>query len=182
MVCCVGSWYRVCILSSRRYHRLTEFSLGQTITSAYTDHFQTHVYSALPATFASGFKALIGATLAHSTMGEETNEQTLIQSPQLWSCFDTLGLTERYEALVASVCYEHIEKHVVETCAGSWDEPMLASLRDWMAEKVVPWMILPYARNAKTGAFVFPQRPYTYLIRVLSRGGKKHAAGRGISF
>ncbi|VDB91912.1 unnamed protein product [Peniophora sp. CBMAI 1063] len=124
--------------------------LGQTISSAYTDHFLTHVYSTLPASFAGGFRSLIAATLANSTTNEEVNEQSLIQSPQLWACFDTLGLTERYEALVASVCYEHIEKHVVETCAGEWEEPMLASLRDWMADKVVPWMLMPYARGAKT--------------------------------
>lgn len=137
--------------SSSVHRHLTSLSLGQTIASAYRDHFQTHVFSALPANFAGGFKSLIAATLANSTTGEDLNGQTLIESPQLWTCFETLGLTERYEALVASVCYEHIENHVVETCAGSWEEPMLASLRDWMADKVVPWMLLPYARGAKTG-------------------------------
>lgn len=147
----MGSRYRVCIPSCLHNQHLMVLSLGQTITSAYTDHFLTHVYSALPATFAGGFKTLIAATLANSTTGEAANEQSLIQNPQLWACFETLGLTERYEALVASVCYEHIESHVVETCAGEWEEPMLTSLRDWMADRVVPWMLLPYARGAKTG-------------------------------
>lgn len=140
------------------------FSLGQTITSAYTDHFQTHVFSALPASFAGGFKTLIAATLANPTVGEEPNAQSLVQNPQLWTYFDTLGLTDRYEALVASVCYEHIENHVVEACAESWDEPMLASLRDWMADKVVPWMLMPYARGAKTGMHV----PISHAVRRLT--------------
>lgn len=70
---------------------------------------------------------------------------------KLWYSFELLGLVDRYESLVASVCYEHIEKHVSDTCAGKWDEPMLSKLRAWMAEKVVPWMLLPYARGAKSG-------------------------------
>ncbi|KAI0322405.1 ubiquitin-protein ligase [Amylostereum chailletii] len=123
--------------------------LGHTISSAYVVHFQTHVFSVLPPTFAGGFKKLIAATLAVFT---ETTPEPIgptIRDSKIWNCFELLGLTERYESLIASVCYEHIEEHVVSTCAMKWDEPMLAKLREWMADKVVPWMLLPYARGAK---------------------------------
>lgn len=74
------------------------------------------------------------------------------QDPKLWAAFEMLGLVDRYESLIASVCYEHIENHVRSICQGRWDEPMLTILRDWMADKVVPWMLLPYARGARNGA------------------------------
>lgn len=94
--------------------------LGQTISSAYVVHFQTHVFSVLPPTFAGGFKALISATLAAFTSpSNDPSVDSSMQDSRLWSSFETLGLTERYEALVASVCYEHIENHVVEVCSGS---------------------------------------------------------------
>lgn len=64
--------------------------------------------------------------------------------------FDVIGLLDRYENLVASVCYEQIEARTQETCPGVWNEQMLPGLRNWMAEQIVPWMILPYARGAKT--------------------------------
>ena len=67
----------------------------------------------------------------------------------IWTACDTLGLLDRYESLIASVCYEYIEAHVMETCTKKWDESMLTVLREWMAEKVVPWMVMPYARGAR---------------------------------
>jgi hypothetical protein len=132
--------------------------LGHTISSAYIVTFQTHVFSILPATFAAGFKRLLAATLALSTEGITPDIPASVQDSRLWPSFELLGLADRYESLIASVCYEHIEKHVVETCAGKWDEPMLSRLREWMAEKVVPWMLLPYARGAKTGAWPVPSQ------------------------
>ena len=126
--------------------------LGHTISSAYIVNFQTHVFSVLPAAFAGGFKRLLAATLALSTEGVTPDVPASVQDSRLWPSFELLGLADRYESLIASVCYEHIEMHVVETCAGKWDGPMLIQLREWMAEKVVPWMLLPYARGAKTGA------------------------------
>jgi anaphase-promoting complex subunit 2 len=128
--------------------------LGHTISSAYIVTFQTHVFSVLPATFAAGFKRLLAATLALSTEGVTPDIPASVQDSRLWPSFELLGLADRYESLITSVCYEHIEKHVVETCAGKWDEPMLSRLREWMAEKVVPWMLLPYARGAKTGKWL----------------------------
>lgn len=132
--------------------------LGHTISSAYIVNFQTHLFSILPATFAGGFKKLLAATLALFTQGTTSDIPASVQNSKLWPSFELLGLAERYEALIASVCYEHIEAHVLEMCTGKWDEPMLSKLREWMADKVVPWMLLPYARGAKTGELLL--RPY----------------------
>ncbi len=104
--------------------------------------FQTHFFSILPSTFPSAFKALCA-----STLGEE-------EDPEMWKTFETLGLLERYENLVASVCYERIEARVKETCVREWNEPMLVTLRSWMAQYMVPWMIMPYARAARTSTCI----------------------------
>ncbi|KAF8133687.1 hypothetical protein EV363DRAFT_1566343 [Boletus edulis] len=117
--------------------------LGQTITSAYTLAFQTHLFSILPASFARGVKALVAATLVR-TVSQPSDQQ----DRPLWQAFDTLSLIERYETLIASVGYEYIEVYVLQTCAGSWEEPMLANLRTWMINKIVPWMVWPFARGA----------------------------------
>ena len=61
----------------------------------------------------------------------------------LWSAFEHLGLLDRYESLISSVCYEQIENHILSTCAGQWADPVLVGLREWMSERVVPWMLLP---------------------------------------
>jgi anaphase-promoting complex subunit 2 len=52
---------------------------------------------------------------------------------------------------VASVGYEHIEAHVLATCTGEWERPMLEGLRTWMSDKIVSWMLAPYARGASNG-------------------------------
>ena len=65
--------------------------------------------------------------------------------------FEELGLIDRYESVIASVGYEHIEAHVLETCTGQWGSTMLDVLRSWMSDKVVPWMLVIYARGAATG-------------------------------
>lgn len=67
----------------------------------------------------------------------------------LWSAFEHLGLLDRYESLISSVCYEQIEEHILSTCGEQWADPMLAGLREWMSERIVPWMLLPYARGAR---------------------------------
>jgi anaphase-promoting complex subunit 2 len=111
----------------------------------------------LPPSFTIALKELIAWTLAPPAE-EEDEDGNLIDIPSqikdgtIWSHFDTLGLIDRYETLIASVCYEYIEAHVLEECTGQWAEPMLASLRSWMGNTVVPWMVMPYARGAKTGA------------------------------
>ncbi|EPQ50963.1 Cullin [Gloeophyllum trabeum ATCC 11539] len=118
-------------------------SLGHVAIDSYTDAFQTHIYSVLPPSFSSGFKDLIASTLPVSDPAPPPDRA-------LWDAFHALGLIERYESLISSVCYELVEKHVVETCAGQWSERMLQDLRDWMQNKVLPWMCLPYAPGART--------------------------------
>ncbi|KAI0670871.1 ubiquitin-protein ligase [Trametes maxima] len=144
------SWYN-------SWKPITE--LGPTILSAYTLAFQTHIFSIFPPSFSRGFKELIASTFSLSdtscpppwAIPQEL--QSTDRSPRrdylLWIACETLGLLERYESLISSVCYEHIEVHVYGTCARKWDEPMIPKLRDWMTEKIVPWMIMPYARGAK---------------------------------
>ncbi|KAN0087485.1 Cullin homology [Tylopilus felleus] len=117
--------------------------LGQTITSAYTLAFQTYLFAILPPSFVRGVKALVAATLVR-TVSQPSDQQ----DRSLWQAFETLSLIERYETLIASVGYEYIEAHVLQTCAGSWAEPMLANLRGWMIQKIVPWMVWPFARGA----------------------------------
>ncbi|KII90894.1 hypothetical protein PLICRDRAFT_137424 [Plicaturopsis crispa FD-325 SS-3] len=117
--------------------------LGHTILSAYTLTFQTHLFSILPPSFSRGFKALCASTL--------TSDSTVPKPDHgIWAAFERLGLVDRYESLIASVGYEHIEGHVLEACAGKWDVPMLPALREWMANHIVPWMVMPYARGATT--------------------------------
>lgn len=117
--------------------------LGPTMISAYTLAFQTHVFSVLPPSFARGIKALVSATLQR-TVSQSQDPQDRV----LWQAFDTLSLIDRYESLIASIGYEFIESYVEETCAGKWSEPMLATLRAWMIDKIVPWMLYPFARGA----------------------------------
>ncbi|CAL1713211.1 unnamed protein product [Somion occarium] len=120
----------------------------------------THVFSVLPPSFTRGFKSLLNLTfnLVHMASAPEWM-LTLVPSTQpppsrvdlpLWAAFDKLGLLDRYESLVSSVCYEYIEAHILQTCTGKWDEPMLANIRLWMADNIVPWMIMPYARGARS--------------------------------
>ena len=136
--------------------------LGSTLPSAYTLAFQTHVYSTFPPSFAHGFKALIASTfsLVNASCPPPwaiPHEAQLQSSPparpdlHLWAACEALGLLDRYESLIASVCYEYIEEHVNGTCAKKWEDSMLGPLREWMAEKVVPWMVMPYARGARNG-------------------------------
>ncbi|EGO24136.1 hypothetical protein SERLADRAFT_416324 [Serpula lacrymans var. lacrymans S7.9] len=117
--------------------------LGHIVTSTYILTFQTHIFSILPPSFAKGIKSLVAATLEHTS-----SEPSSHLHPSIWPAFETLGLIERYENLIASVGYEHIESYVLDTCTEKWDEPMLGDLRDWMADRIVPWMIMPYARGA----------------------------------
>ncbi|KAH9891559.1 ubiquitin-protein ligase [Cubamyces lactineus] len=133
--------------------------LGPTILSAYTLAFQTHIFSIFPPSFSRGFKELIASTfdLVNASCPPPwaiprdlpPTEQQPRPDYMLWTACETLGLLDRYESLISSVCYEHIEAHVYETCAKKWDEPMLPKLREWMTEKIVPWMIMPYARGAR---------------------------------
>ncbi|KAJ3771281.1 hypothetical protein FB446DRAFT_741057 [Lentinula raphanica] len=120
--------------------------LGVTLHSAFVLSFQTHLFSVLTPTFVRGFKELCASTLPSAD--PETSDPA--PNVEMWQAFETLGLLDRYENIIASVGYEHIEAHVVATCTGQWSESMLGQLRKWMTDKVVPWMLLMYARNATT--------------------------------
>ena len=129
--------------------------------STYTLTFQTHLFSVLPTSFTRGFRDLIHLTFG---LGDESmapdwlftligpREQPLprIDMP-LWAAFEDLGLLDRYESLVSGVCHEYVEAHIIEACAKKWDEPMLTKTRTWMADMIVPWMLMPYARGARNG-------------------------------
>ncbi|PAV17180.1 ubiquitin- ligase [Pyrrhoderma noxium] len=112
--------------------------LGSLLLTTFNTEFQTHLFAALPPTFPGAFKKL-----CESTIDAE-------KDPQLWYAFDILGLLDRYENLVASVCYERIEARTQETCVGRWREQVLPGMREWMRDTIVPWMTLPYARGART--------------------------------
>lgn len=136
--------------------------LGATIISTYTLLFQTHLFSVLPPSFTRGFRDLIHLTfgLTHRSSAPEWLAEIIDNSQgqplpridiPLWAAFEDLGLLDRYESLVSGVCHEYVEAHIIETCTKKWDEPMLYKTREWMADKIVPWMVMPYARGARTG-------------------------------
>ncbi|TFK66693.1 hypothetical protein BDN72DRAFT_771609 [Pluteus cervinus] len=122
--------------------------LGPVILSGYSLTFQTLLFSNLPPTFATGFKALCASTLP-SAIPPSASTPTP-SDYKMWAAFESLGLIDRFESILASVGYEHIEAYVLEMCKGKWSEPMLEGLRNWMSGKVVPWMLLAYARGAKS--------------------------------
>jgi anaphase-promoting complex subunit 2 len=134
------------------------YSLGPRITSAYATGFQTHLISILPPIFSQGFKALCATSLP------PPDDSNTYLDPSIWLAFETLGLVDRYESLIASVAFEYIESHVVSTCSGKWAEPMLNGLKDWMANKVVAWMVLPYARQASNCDYLFCLSSVTGVI------------------
>jgi anaphase-promoting complex subunit 2 len=70
------------------------------------------------------------------------------QDVELWDTFESLGLLDRYENIIANVGYECIESHVVKVCEGKWSDPMMPELHAWMRDNVLPWMLLMYARGA----------------------------------
>lgn len=122
--------------------------LGPTFLLEYTQAFHTRLFAALPPSFARGLKHL-----AQWCMSPEeyppmvSSDGSPINIDEMWSGVEMLGLLERYEAVVSSVAFEAIERRVAETCAGKWDEPMLAELRMWMGKAVVPWMLKVFVRN-----------------------------------
>jgi anaphase-promoting complex subunit 2 len=129
------------------------YRLGATISSAYTLTFQTQLFSILPPSFSRGFKALVASTLPPAESESESSTTQTPPSLQIWAAFETLGLLDRYESIVASVGYEHIETHVLARCTGEWVRPMLEDLRTWMSDKMVSWMLLPYARGASNSGW-----------------------------
>ncbi|KAG6827929.1 hypothetical protein H0H92_009907 [Tricholoma furcatifolium] len=145
-----------------------EEEFGHILCTAYRLQFRTLLFSSLPPTFTSAFKALCASTLppfdpepstdADAEGEGEANAETPQPKPslhpdpdpdpELWAAFETLGLFDRFEYIIASVGYEHIGAYVLRTCTGQWERPMLEELRAWMADKMVKWMLAPYARGA----------------------------------
>lgn len=136
----------------------------------YKVSFQTHVFSVLPPSFPRGFKSLIAVTfnLLHASTAPQWLLDVLpphdpamprIDIP-LWAAFEKLGFMDRYESLVSTVCHEHVEEYVLGTCEREWSDPMLASIREWMANKIVPWMVMPYARGARNGTCMYGLKIY----------------------
>ncbi|KAF8723226.1 hypothetical protein AX14_009377 [Amanita brunnescens Koide BX004] len=121
--------------------------LGSTCLSAYTLKFQTNLFSILPSTFPPAFKALCASTLPSSDSDAKID---ITSSEQFWNAAEMLGLMDRYDSIIASVGYEHIEAHVLSACAGQWAKPVLADLKNWMADKMISWMLVTYARHAQT--------------------------------
>ena len=154
--------------------------LGFTITSAYHLTFNTHLISVLPPTFAGGFKAICASTISNFGSPDSASANTKMHvDPTVFLALETLGLVDRYESLVASVGYEYIEAHVLSTCAGKWSEPMLSKLRDWMSNKIVPWMLWPYGRGASTSQGFDFRKPSTLLSRVFPSGRSSQQFARG---
>jgi anaphase-promoting complex subunit 2 len=131
--------------------------LGPTIRAAYTLTFQTQLFSILPPAFVRGFKALCASTLVPVAQ---------LALP-MWEAFEVLGLTDRYEGIIASVGYERIEDYVRETCTGRWDKPCLEELRVWMTEQIVPWMLPMYAKGAGNSMCASPH-PFIRLLNITS--------------
>ena len=153
MAHCVGTWTRVRVAPVSKFvaDTIAPHRFGHQVLSAFNHAFQTHIFSVLPASFSSGFKSLIEMTLEPYLDTEESRSRGKEHPAdlRLWAGFECLGMLERYESLISSVCYEAIEKRVWDRCAKSWEEPELANLREWMTDCVVPWMLLPYARGAR---------------------------------
>lgn len=104
--------------------------------------FQKHTFANLPATFPAAFKRLCRATVGAPV------------DLKLWGDFERLGLLDRYENMIASVGYEQIEGRIAETCPRNWNEPMLKGLREWSSQKIVHWMVLPFARGARSSKWL----------------------------
>lgn len=119
--------------------------LSHTILSQYTAVFQRHLFASLPPAFAAAFKALISATLRRDDSGLIP---LIPHHKPLWDAFEIIGLTDRYESVIAAVGYERIEEHILASCAGEWVETQMDKLRAWMTEVLIEWLLLTYARNA----------------------------------
>ena len=156
MVQSMGALRRVRLTSSQNCRNLTKaVRISTSMLKSYTLSFQTLLFSILPPIFVQGFKALCAVTLPPETpdSSETKPTPTIIPNDKLWHTFEVLGLLDRYEAIIASVGYERIEEHVKIHCTGNWTESMLDTLRTWMQNHIVPWMLLMYGRGANNSMF-----------------------------
>ncbi|KIY51524.1 ubiquitin-protein ligase [Fistulina hepatica ATCC 64428] len=110
--------------------------MGPTMNYTYQLAFQTNLFAALPPEFSHAFKMLCTSTL-------DKRDKTL------WGHCELLGLVDRYEAIIAGVGYDQIENHIISTYTGQWEKPVLDELRMWMSSRIVPWMVMVYARGSQ---------------------------------
>ncbi|EJD53705.1 hypothetical protein AURDEDRAFT_141713 [Auricularia subglabra TFB-10046 SS5] len=111
--------------------------LGEKLTSMFYTSFTTNLHLALPQSFPEAFVALLQSTIGDTS---DTN---------LFSQLETLGLLNRYEALLAAVICEQIEAQIDEMCPGKWDKPCLPILRHWLGDKVVQWLLAQYSSTRR---------------------------------
>ncbi|RXW21342.1 hypothetical protein EST38_g4511 [Candolleomyces aberdarensis] len=122
--------------------------LGGTVYKGFDFTFRTCLFSILPPSFASGFKALVSWALSPEDFPPTDSLTARTPIATVWQHCETLGFLGRYESVISSVGYERIERHVLETCEGNWSSPMLPELRVWMTNKVLPWLLAIYVRGA----------------------------------
>ncbi|KAL0961464.1 hypothetical protein HGRIS_006408 [Hohenbuehelia grisea] len=117
--------------------------LGSGLLSAYTRSFRNNFFLTLPTSFSGAFRALCASTLPSSdALPEELNAE-----PNLWYIFNILGLTERFEGLIANVGYDYIHEYILETCTEQWAEPMLEGVKEKMSKQIIPWLLSIYGRG-----------------------------------
>ena len=128
----------------------TEHEKAKCIDYSGLYHELEHIFSILPSSFSQGFKKLVATTLNPeyamkppvwmATLFPSTTDSTQQRWDQpLWLAFEQIGMIERYESLISSVCYEHIESHILKECSRVWDQPSLSLMRTWMTDQIVPW-------------------------------------------
>jgi anaphase-promoting complex subunit 2 len=118
---------------------------SSTVPTAYNVNFQTLLFAALPVEFSRAFQALCIDYLP--PIGIDVVHGGTLPTKDPWEMFECLGLLERYEASVTTGAYEHIERHVLETCSRKWEEPMYEQLEKWFFAYMRPWVLSVYGNG-----------------------------------
>lgn len=129
-------------------------SLGPIVYKGFDFTFRTCLFSILPPSFASGFKALASWALSPEDFPPADPLTARTPITIVWQHCETLGILGRFESIISSVGYERIERHVLETCEGNWSSPMLQELRKWTSNKVLSWLLEIYVRGQATSKFM----------------------------
>ncbi|KZW04109.1 hypothetical protein EXIGLDRAFT_716114 [Exidia glandulosa HHB12029] len=118
--------------------------LGGAFDGIFYTTFKSNLHIALPPSFPEAFVYLV-----QSTIGD-------LSDTDLFKELHMLGMLDRYEALVASVVCEQIERQIETLCPGKWDEPRLPELRHWLGDKVVAWLMEQYSRAGTSASNSIP--------------------------
>ena len=121
--------------------------LGTLLQSTFKKEFKQCLFAALPPSFPVSLKQLCNETISGTSVDRSIWHGV---ERHVWEDLEVIGLIERYENLISSVCYERIEEKAKEKCTGVWDERCLFKVRVWTQGKLVNWMIKLYAREAKS--------------------------------